>query len=99
MHAKSLQSCLTLCDPMDWGLPSSSLCPWRFSRLEDQSERPCTPPGDLPTQGLNPRLLLSPASAGGFFTASNIWEAQLISLQTLRAGHIYPFNMCESVYH
>ena len=28
VHAKSLQSCLTLCDPMDCNLPGSSLCPW-----------------------------------------------------------------------
>ena len=26
MHAKSLQSCLTLCDPMDRSLPGSSVC-------------------------------------------------------------------------
>ena len=25
MHAKSLQWCLTLCDPMDWSLPGSSV--------------------------------------------------------------------------
>ena len=25
MHAKSLQSCLTLCDPMDYSLPGSSV--------------------------------------------------------------------------
>ena len=25
VHAESLQSCLTLCDPMDWSLPGSSL--------------------------------------------------------------------------
>ena len=24
MHAKSLQSCLTLCDPLDWNPPGSS---------------------------------------------------------------------------
>ena len=26
LSAKSLQSCPTLCDPMDWSLPGS--CPW-----------------------------------------------------------------------
>ena len=34
------------------------------------------PPGDLPKPGIKPMSLLSPGLAGGFFTASNIWEAQ-----------------------
>ena len=46
------QSCPTLCDPTDCSL----LCPWRFSRQEYWSGLPCPPPGDLPTQGLNPGL-------------------------------------------
>ena len=28
MHAKSLQSCLTLCDPIDGSPPSRLPCPW-----------------------------------------------------------------------
>ena len=35
--AKSLQSCLTLCNPMDRSLPGSSVC-----------GLPCPPPADLP---------------------------------------------------
>ena len=51
--AQLLQSCLTLCDPMDcsrW-----FLCPWGFSRQEYQSGLPCPPPGDLPNPGIKPR--------------------------------------------
>ena len=33
------------------------------------------PPGDLPDPGTEPASLVSPASAGGFFTASASWEA------------------------
>ena len=35
---------------------------------------PCPPPGDLPNQGIEPALLMSPALAGRFFTASATWE-------------------------
>ena len=36
---------------------------------------PCPPLGDLPDPGMEPVSLLSPALAGGFFTASVTWEA------------------------
>ena len=35
--------------------PARLLCLWRFSRQEYQSELPCTPPGDLPNPGIEPR--------------------------------------------
>ena len=39
-----------------------------FSRQEYWSGLLCTPPGDLPDPGIEPPSLMSPASAGGFFT-------------------------------
>ena len=45
------------------------------SRQEHWSGLPCSPPGDLPDQGIEPVSLKSPALAGRFFTASAIWEA------------------------
>ena len=36
---------------------------------------PRPPPGDLPDPGLEPKSLVSPALAGGFFTAGATWEA------------------------
>ena len=36
---------------------------------------PCPPPGDLPNPGTEPVSLMSPALAGGFFTAGAPWEA------------------------
>ena len=35
----------------------------------------CPPPGDLLDPGIEPMSLMSPALAGGFFTASATWEA------------------------
>ena len=46
-----------------------------FSRHEYQSGLPFPSPGDLPYQGVKPTSLMSPAVAGGFFTASATWEA------------------------
>jgi len=36
--------------------PARLLCPWGFSNQEYWSGLLCPPPGDLPTQGLNPGL-------------------------------------------
>ena len=35
--------------------PARLLCPWGFSRQEYWSGLPCTPPGDLPNPGIQPR--------------------------------------------
>ena len=48
-----------------------------FSRQEYWSGLPCPPPGDLLDPGTEP---VSPTLAGGFFTCSTIWEAQLYDL-------------------
>jgi len=46
-----------------------------FSRQEYWSGLLCPPP-DLPNPGIEPTSLMSPALAGGFFTAGANWEAQ-----------------------
>ena len=48
-----------------------------FSRQEDRSGLPCSPPGDLPHPGIEPESLQSPALAGGFFTTTATWEAEV----------------------
>ena len=73
VHAKSLQSCLTLCDPRDCSRQAP--LPRGFSRKEHWRGLPCPPPGGLPDPGLEPASLMSAALAGGFFTASAAWEA------------------------
>ena len=53
MHAKLLQLCLTLCDPMDCSPPGSSI--HGFSRQESWSKLPLPSPGDLPNLAIKPR--------------------------------------------
>ena len=48
-----LQSCLTLCDPIDYSPPGSSSM--GFSGQEHWSRLPCPHPGDLPDSGTEPR--------------------------------------------
>ena len=56
MCAQSLQSCPTLCEPMDCS-PGDCRLSMRFSQQEDWSGLLCPPPGDLPDPGLNLHLL------------------------------------------
>ena len=74
--AKSLQSCPTLGDPMDCSLLENSM---GFSRQEYRSGLPFAFPGNLPNSGIEPMSFTSPslALAGGFFTTSATWEAQV----------------------
>ena len=67
-----LQSCLTLCDPMDRSLPSSPVHGTLQARILEWVA--CPPPGDLPKPGIKPKSLMSPALAGRFFTTSITWE-------------------------
>ena len=52
-------------------------CSMGFSRQEYWNGLPCSSPGDLPNPGTEPTSLKSPALAGGFFTTSTTWEAQV----------------------
>ena len=72
MHAKLLQLCLTLWEPMDSSPPGSSV--HGILQEEYWSGCPCPPPGDLPDPGVKPASLASPAMAGGFLTTRATWE-------------------------
>ena len=48
-----------------------------FSTQEYGSGLPCPPPEELPDPGIKATTLMSPTLAGGFFTTSATWEAQL----------------------
>jgi len=72
--AKSLQSCPTLCDPMDYSLPGSSVHGILQARILEWVPFPS--PGDLPDPGIEPAVVMPPALAGGFFTTSATWEAR-----------------------
>ena len=80
MHAKLLQSCSILCDPMDiahW-VPLSM----QFARQECWSGLPCPPPGHLPHPGIEPASLRSPELASEFFITSATWETQAPTVGT-----------------
>ena len=70
VHAKLIQLCSTLCNSMSSRAPLST----GFSRQEYWSGLLCPPPGDLPNPGIEPMSLMSPASAGRFFTTGATWE-------------------------
>ena len=75
MCVKSLQSCPVLCDPMNYSPPGSSVHRDSLGKNTGVGGLPCPPPGDLPDLGLEPRSLMYPALADGFFTTSTTWEA------------------------
>ena len=66
MHAKSLQSCLTLCDFMDyaWNSPGQNTGVGSLSLLQ----------GMFPTQGLKPCLLSLLHCQVGSLSLSTTWE-------------------------
>ena len=59
------QSCLTLCNPMDYS--HQALLSMECSRQEYWSRLPFPTPGDLPNPGTEPRSLVFPALAEGFY--------------------------------
>ena len=67
MYAKSLQSCLTLCDPVDRSPPETRLiCPWDSPGKNTAVGCHFLLQGDLPDPGIKTRFLVSPALAGVF---------------------------------
>ena len=69
VHVELLQSCLTLCDPMECNPPDSSLS-MGFSSQEYWSGLPCPPPGDSPDLEIKSAFLTSATLADRFFTTS-----------------------------
>ena len=75
MHVKSLQLCLTLCDPVHCNLLGSSVHGILQARIPEQVAMPSSRV-IFPTQRSDPDLLhLLKSLAGGFFTTSATWEA------------------------
>ena len=80
VHAKSLQSCLTLCDPVGPSLLGVSV--HRILQARILSRLPCPSPGDLSNPGMEPTCLMFPALAGRFLTTSATWEACYLQMQS-----------------
>ena len=84
VHARSLQLCPTLCDPVAYQAPLSM----GFSRQEYCSGSPCTFPGDLPNLwpgGIELQSLTSPALVGRFFTFRASREAHSVPYPLVKA--------------
>jgi len=75
VHAELLQSCLTLCDPMDYRMPVFS--GYEILQARKLSRLPCPPTGDLPNPGTEPSSHLSPTLVEGFFTTSATRESSI----------------------
>ena len=88
--AKSPQSDMTLCDPVDHSPPVSSLPGILQERiLEWGGGLLCPPPGDLPNPGMEPTPHTSLALAGRFFTTSGPWAWFLYNKATRRGRKKY----------
>ena len=72
-HAKSLQSCPTLCDPVDYSPPDFSVHGILQARILEWVAMPSSRRSSNPA--IEPMSLESPALGGGFFTTSATWEA------------------------
>ena len=90
VSAKRLQSCLTLCDPMNYiahqvplsmGILQARILEW-VAMLSFSRSSPSR---------IEPKFLTSPALADGFFTTSTSWEVQIIKL--LQLAHMYMPNI------
>ena len=89
MHAQSLQSCLTLCDPMDHSPPGSSIPYW--------SGLTFLPPGDILYPGTEHMFLVASPSVGGFFTTEPPGKSQWFPLSIKYKSNT--FTMTQNVYH
>ena len=81
LHAKSLQSCPTLCNTTDSSSPGSSYM--GFSKQEYWNGFPCPPPGYLLDPGIKPMSLMSPELAAGFFTTEAPGKTTQMFVETL----------------
>ena len=80
MHVHSLQSCLTLGDPMDCSPPGSSAHVIFQAGILDGL--PCPPPETLPKPGTEPTSPVSPVLAGNSLPLSH--------LKPLGMPYLYP---------
>ena len=85
MHAKFLQSCQTLCDPIDCSPPGSFVNGIFQARILQWVA--ILTSGDLPNPGSEPTSLVSPALAGRFFTTAPAGKPLQTNNQLLKKTH------------
>ena len=74
MYAKSLQSWLTLCNPMDCSPPGSSVYGILQARIVEWIDMPSSRGSSQPRDQTH--VFMSLPLTGGFFTTTTIWEAE-----------------------
>ena len=79
--AKLLQLCTTLCDPMEYYPPGSSVHGTPQARILEWIAMFSSRGSSWP--GIKPASLTSPALVGRFFTMSATWQAPYISLHVI----------------
>ena len=103
MCAKSLQSCLTLCSPMDCNPAGFSVDGILQARILEWVAM--LPPGDLPNPGIKPASFRSSVLAGGFLTISTTWVLCVDHCQTknydmdiFTEHRAYPWTLHKSLH-
>ena len=86
---QSLQSCLTLCNPMDRSLPDFFVH-WVFSQQESWSGLPYPPPGYLPNPGIKP---MSPALQADSLRLSH-WGSPSIIIVSYKIFSLPQHTLC-----
>ena len=83
--AKSLQSCLTLCDPVDCS-PQAPLSMQDSPGKSTGVSSHALLQGDLPDPGIKPASFRSLVLAGGFLTTISTWEAHHFKCSSVYVG-------------
>ena len=78
VHSQSLQSCLTLCDPIYRSPPVSSVCGIFPARILEWAAMP--PPGDLPNHRQYSSHLLHIMRCSEFPGAASHWESPKVEV-------------------
>ena len=95
LHAKSLQSCLTLCNSIT--VACQAPLSMGFSRQKYWSWLPCPPPGKLLNPGIKSTSLMSLILARSFFTTSTTWEAHIYYIY-FNSVYISVYILCLPMY-
>ena len=95
IHVKSLQSCPTLCNPMDHSLPGSSVRGILKERILEWVAMPSSRGSSWSRVELT--SLTSPELAGKFFITITTWEALALHLYPSNAN-IWPHLLCHTLY-
>ena len=88
------QSCLTLCDPVDHSLPSSSVHGIFKARILEWVA--ISFPGDLPNPGMELLCPVSPALAGGFYITEPSGKPSSVQFSSVAQSCL---TLCDSMNH